>query len=116
MLFELAKFHAFAKLRLHTDDTLSAFEDAVASLGVAMRRFLAKVCPFFDTRELPKETDSRKRRKQASGHNATVNLSAKSKVFNLGTYKYHRLGDYPAAVREFGTLDSFSTVTVSHWC
>ena len=113
MLFELAMFHAFAKLRLHTDDTLTAFEDAVASLGVAMRQFLAQVCPFFDTRELPKETDSRKRRKQASGHNTRVDVSAKTKVFNLGTYKYHRLGDYPAAVREFGTLDNFSTVTVS---
>ena len=57
MLFELACFHAFARLRLHTTGTLSAFDAATTSLGKAMRLFLTKVCPFFKTRELPRETE-----------------------------------------------------------
>ena len=55
---------------------------------------------------------SRKRRKQATKKNAVVDLRAKKKELNLNTYKYHRLGDYPRAVREFGPLDGFSTQTV----
>ena len=100
---------------MHSDSTLTTFETFTSKLGQCMRRFANHVCTAFQTRELPKETDSRKRRKQASGHNTRVDVSAKTKVFNLGTYKYHRLGDYPAAVREFGPLDTFSTVTVSLW-
>ena len=107
MLFELAMFYMLAKLAMHTDSTLIAFEAAVTRLGKAMRDFLFKVCPNYDTRELPRETESRKRRRKSS-----ANTKAKRKNFNLNTYKYHRLGDYPAAVREFGPLDGFSTQTV----
>ena len=108
MLFELAMFYMLAKLAMHTDSTLIAFEAAVTRLGKAMRDFLFKVCPNYDTRELPRETESRKRRRKSS-----ANTKAKRKNFNLNTYKYHRLGDYPRIVRELGTLDGFSTMTVS---
>lgn len=108
MLFELAMFYMFAKLAMHTDNTLLAFEAAVTRLGKAMRDFMFKVCPDYDTRELPRETESRKRRRKSS-----ANTKAKRKNFNLNTYKYHRLGDYPRIIREMGTLDGFSTMTVS---
>ena len=49
-------------------------------------------------------------RKQAKKQSTSA--SAKQKVLNLNTYKYHRLGDYPQAVREFGPLDGYSTQTV----
>lgn len=39
--------------------------------------------------------------------------TAKVKGFNLHTYKYHRLGDYPAAIKRFGTTDNTTTQTVS---
>jgi hypothetical protein len=35
------------------------------------------------------------------------------KGFNLNTYKFHALGDYTAAIRQFGTTDSYSTEIVS---
>ena len=106
MLFELAMFYMLAKLAMHTDSTLIAFEAAVTRLGKAMRDFLFKVCPNYDTRELPRETESRKRRRKSS-----ANTKAKRKNFNLNTYKYHRLADYPRVIREIGTLDGPSTMT-----
>ena len=108
MLFELSMFYMFAKLAMHTDTTLVAFEAAVTRLGKAMRDFVFKVCPNYDTCELPRETESRKRRRQTSKPNSKV----KRKNFNLNTYKYHRLADYPRVIREIGTLDGPSTMTV----
>jgi hypothetical protein len=35
------------------------------------------------------------------------------KQLNLGTYKFHSLGDYPQHIRRFGTIDSYSTQPVS---
>jgi len=35
------------------------------------------------------------------------------KKFNLQTYKYHSLGDYPDTIRQYGTSDSYSTEPVS---
>ena len=112
MLWELATFHALSYLRLHTVYTLLVFDAAVITMGLAIRTFLSKVCDKVDTPELPKETESRKRRKQAVDKTAEVKISPKYKVLNLNTYKYHRLGDYPSAVREYGPLDGFSTQTV----
>lgn len=40
----------------------------------------------------------------------------RSKKFSLTSYKYHSLGDYPATIRHYGTLDSFSTEPVSCNC
>ena len=111
MLFELANFYSLARLRLHTEGTLVSFEGAVATLGKAMREFLTKVCKNCPTTELPKETASRKRR-QAKKDGDGGPTSAKDKSFNLNTYKWHRLGDYPRAVREYGPLDGYSTQTV----
>lgn len=34
------------------------------------------------------------------------------KTFNINTYKFHALADYPAAIRRFGTTDSYSTERV----
>ncbi len=112
MLFELCRWHAFAKLALHSESTLSAFERATSTLGTAMRAFAKNVCPYFDTKELPKETNSRKRRKKAGNTDRTVKIGAISKVYNLFTYKYHRLGDYVRAIRLFGPTDVFNTQTV----
>ena len=112
MLWEMAMFHALSYLRLHTAITLLIFDAAVITMGKAIRTFRTKVCAKLDARELSKETASRKRRKQATKKNAVVDLRAKKKELNLNTYKYHCLGDYPRAVREFGPLDGFSTQTV----
>lgn len=40
-------------------------------------------------------------------------VKAKGRMFSLGTYKLHSLGDYVQMIRAFGTTDSYSTQTVS---
>ena len=56
LLFDLATWHAYAKLRLHTSDTLSFFEHAVTSLGLTAHQFLKKTNEAYITWELPQET------------------------------------------------------------
>ena len=92
-------------------------------MGATMRAFVREVCDWFDTKELPKETQARQRRKRggkksangtssSAADNSAQPVSSKRKRLNLKTYKYHRLGDYPAAIRMFGTTDNFTTQTV----
>ncbi|KAF8189074.1 hypothetical protein BJ912DRAFT_851013, partial [Pholiota molesta] len=42
LIFELATWHGLAKLRLHTESTLSALETSTTRLGIALRSFLSK--------------------------------------------------------------------------
>ncbi|KAF8122985.1 hypothetical protein EV363DRAFT_1181249, partial [Boletus edulis] len=117
LLFDLATWHAYAKLRLHTTDTLNFFDNAVTSLGVTARRFLNKTCEAYYTRELPQETAVRGRRVAVLAAKNGVPVpsgtgEAKRKRLNLQTYKYHALADYPNTIRLRGTTDSYSTQPV----
>lgn len=127
LLFELSTWHAFAKLRLHTESTLHALETSTTRLGHVLRHFKSKTCNKFDTRELPSEKAARGRRDaaaaaknakqtQTSERSSTQKKSKPQTVrtFSLTTYKLHALGDYVDAIRKFGTSDSFTTQTVSH--
>ena len=110
---------------MHTDHTLEIFDDVTVRIGAECRKFNEKTCPSFDTCELKRETQARKRRqarKAAGGKAAPAQVPATStaeaegplpKEFNLHTYKYHSLGDYPKTIREFGTSDSYSSEPVS---
>jgi hypothetical protein len=119
LLFDLATWHAFAKLRMHTTDTLDFFDTAVVSLSQTVRRFSETTCEAYITQELPRETAVRGRR--AAALNATKSSSAiqrkstepKRKKLNLQTYKYHSLADYPDTIRERGTTDNYTTQPVS---
>ena len=121
LLFDLATWHAYAKLRLHTSDMLSFFEHAVTSLGLTARQFLKKTNEAYITRELPQETAVRGRRVAALAAKNGVPVpsrtgEAKQKRLNLQTYKYHALGDYPNTIRMRGTTDSYSMQSVSILC
>lgn len=145
LLFLLAHWHGLAKLRLHTDDTLTHLDKLTSTLGEQLRIFQKKTCSAFKTKELPRETRARQRRqtrqagKKRNGTRRTRNqaeetdpqepenpqdsdreskpfsskLDPKSKSFNLNTYKTHSLGDYVEMIRKYGTVDSYSTETVS---
>jgi hypothetical protein len=119
LLFELAMWHAFAKLRIHTDNTLALFRSSTKSLTAAMRRFLKITCEVYATQELPKETAARGRRTSAlavkgksRGSKGKGNPGQKSKKLNLATYKYHALADYPDTIQRFGTTDNYNTQIV----
>jgi hypothetical protein len=62
LLFDLAAWHAFAKMRLHTDSTLALFEIITASLGRTLRLFASEVCTHVKTFALPREVEATQRR------------------------------------------------------
>ncbi|PPQ73255.1 hypothetical protein CVT24_009970 [Panaeolus cyanescens] len=134
LLFTLCTWHALAKLRLHTESTLSALKFVTRELGYALRHFVTKICIHYDASELPREEAARKRRKittdlrkKGSGGTApsraratskqkdkqpssnSADASKSTKVLNLFTYKLHALGDYVEAIWKYGTSDGFST-------
>lgn len=124
LLFTMAEWHSLAKLRLHTDSTLSRLENCTVELGRLLRKFQKDVCSAFDTRELPRETAARGRRKakskkaattsegSAAASTSTAKAPPKKRDFNMYTYKLHALGDYVRTIRWFGTSDSYSTQPV----
>ncbi|KAI0349053.1 hypothetical protein OH77DRAFT_1525957 [Trametes cingulata] len=109
LLFELANWHALAKLRLHTDVSVGIFRAATGHMTEAMRDFARTTCERYETRELAKEVDARVRRAEKSGADAP-DRNSKVVHFNvLNTYKYHSLPDYPDSVEEIGPLDNANT-------
>ncbi|KAL0568578.1 hypothetical protein V5O48_013407 [Marasmius crinis-equi] len=122
LLYDLCTWHAYAKLRIHSETSLADMDSATTSLGKSLRKFANNVCPAYDTKELPKETAARGCRKaalakkpvtksQSKRKRASTSSSASPKVkaFNLNTYKLHALGHYVHFIRLFGTTDNYST-------
>lgn len=64
LLFLLAHWQGLAKLRLHTEDTLSMLDKATIDLGKALRDFNNNTCSMYSTKELPREALSRVRRQE----------------------------------------------------
>ena len=121
LLFLLSTWHAYAKLRLHTDTTLGMLETVAKALCQALRQFATVTCPRYATKELPREVNARLKRQQAHATrgeraNKTTSNTVKVKRFNLSTYKIHCIPDYPDAIRKYGTTDSYSTQTVGIVC
>ena len=121
LLYRTAEWHAFAKLRLHTESTLQHLEQLTTELGKLMRKFRDTTQSAFATFELPKETKARKRRQNSGKGKERLGAAAgnasgkKCKFLNLFTYKWHALGDYVRAIRLFGPTDGFSTQVVRNF-
>ncbi|KAJ7460440.1 hypothetical protein B0H11DRAFT_2286106 [Mycena galericulata] len=111
--FVLATWHAYAKLRLHSSSTIQCFRAVTTDLGANARRFLRTTCETYVTYKLPQETKKRARReaskKSKSTKTAGTASGKKRKAWNIATCKYHSLGDYPDAIVQIGTTDSYST-------
>ncbi|PBK84332.1 hypothetical protein ARMGADRAFT_1048265 [Armillaria gallica] len=118
LLFLFSCWHANTKLQVHTESPLRVFEHLTWLLGSFMRKFKREV-DGIDTHEILKEHDARaqcdisnmktSRTKNPKGKISTAKLKKK---FNLSTYKYHAIGDYPEMIHAFGTTDSYSTQSV----
>jgi hypothetical protein len=119
LLYLLCHWHGLAKLRMHTEETLSIMDKVTQNVGDAIRTFVASTCPEYDTKELKCEALGRQRReararsRQEGGGSAATVSARRPKALNLRTYKLHALGDYTASIRMYGTTDSYSTQTVS---
>lgn len=123
LLFDMATFQALAKMRSHVDHTVQLLDDMTTSLGASFRRFQEDVCPNHKTRELPKEQRAREARAakaQASTSTDTQKRPHQPKKepgereFSLNTPKFHFAGDYVWYIKNYGSLDCYSTGKVSH--
>ncbi|KAG8736218.1 hypothetical protein FRC10_009567 [Ceratobasidium sp. 414] len=134
LLCVLAEWHFLAKLRMHSETTISALRVTTKVLGSTLRHFRDHVAKSYTTYETNKEYRARHRRManaatSTEGMQATTpipNLSNSEpttvlvpkstqrclKSFNLQTYKIHALGDVPESIRLFGTTDSYSTQVI----
>jgi hypothetical protein len=118
LLYRTAEWHAFAKMRLHTETTLKHLEDLTTELGKLMRDFEHSTCSKFQTFELPREVEAWKRREDAQrlgsdSVSASNTGGIRKKTLNLFTYKWHALADYVPSIRLFGGVDGFSSQLVS---
>jgi hypothetical protein len=125
LLFEMATWHFLAKLRLHTESTLTALENSTTRLGAAFRRFICITCEAYVTKDLPSEEAARGRRQAAlaqkkgtSGKEPTKKKEKSSTSsehkYNLQAYKPHAIPDYVPYIRLYGTTDGFTTQVVSY--
>ncbi|KAK7444353.1 hypothetical protein VKT23_015366 [Stygiomarasmius scandens] len=121
LIWDLATWHAYAKLRLHSDSTVQSFRQATRAFGDSLRKFVRTTCAEFDTTELEKERAKRvrreKRARQKSGLDTPVDPASElnqKRSFNPNTPKFHAMGHYPDAVVYFGTTDVYSTQPGEH--
>lgn len=77
LLYRLAEWHALAKLRMHTETTLTHLEKATSLLGDQMRRFQRETCPAYKTTELPNENAARVKRAARKAHAAAETAARK---------------------------------------
>ena len=117
LLFRLSEWHALAKLQMHMDDSLTLLQQSLWSLGNQLCHFQQDMCATFQTHELPMEAAQWQRREMAELNVGQRKKEARSallpKKFNLGTYKFHTLGDYVTTIKMFGMTDLFTTQVVS---
>lgn len=137
LLFSLAMWHGLAKLRMHTTDTLTLFEEATTTLGKTLRRFKRTTCEAYFTREIDTKSLGGKKSKgqrlgakrapsttvvpsrkgkekeiQPGNQPIVQSKGTKKKELNLDTAKVHKISHYPSDIRKFGTTDSTGTQTV----
>jgi hypothetical protein len=62
LLYLCAEWHALAKLRMHTDDTLELLTRTTSALGQQFHLFISSTCAFYDTLETAKEQRARLKR------------------------------------------------------
>lgn len=114
LLFSCAHWHALAKLRMHTDQTLALLDTATVSLSQQFQFFQDNICPNFNTREFQREANARSKSKAKKGESTTTGRATRRvKILDMNTYKYHALGDYADTIRKYGTADLISTEPVS---
>lgn len=76
LLYRLAEWHALAKLRMHTEDTLKLLDDSTVILGKEMRFFRTSSTSAWICKELPSETAARGRRAERKRAKAAAKAAA----------------------------------------
>ena len=76
LLYRTSEWHALAKLRMHTDQSLELLEKLTIEFGDLMRHFRDVTSSQFATMELPRETAARNRREAQKAKNISQSGSA----------------------------------------
>lgn len=120
LLFLCGTWHAYAKLRLHTDSTLASLDLVGRALCQAINKFVEVTCNAYKTKALPKESAARARRSRAGNRQtqqpphkkqrttqaapaipdaaaSEVNVTEGMRKYNQETIKAHGIPDYPPA-------------------
>ncbi|KAM5535815.1 hypothetical protein V8D89_010538 [Ganoderma adspersum] len=93
LLFELANWHALAKLCLHTNVTLDIFHAATQTMYEAVHTFEVTTCANYTMFELPNEAQVQARCQMKSTSRVAPSSAPKHVNFNvMNTFKYHSLG------------------------
>ncbi|KAI0740298.1 hypothetical protein C8Q76DRAFT_765256 [Earliella scabrosa] len=95
LLFELANWHALARLRVHTD--------ILDNLGTATKHLYAAMNKFDETCREHQEAEARVRRAQAKNPHAEISTEPRP---------YHCLGDYVEYIRQSGPTENFNSQVV----
>lgn len=115
LAFDIATWHAYAKLRKHTDYTVASFHSQTKELGHQLRMFRNKVGSAYKTKPLPSEEAARirhsatKAKKGGTASQKNSHDDPNIKLFNMETYKMHSLGDYADHIVRFGPADCSTT-------
>ncbi|TBU39749.1 hypothetical protein BD309DRAFT_1083226 [Dichomitus squalens] len=110
LLFELANWHALAKLRLHTSVTLDIFRSSTKHMYDAIHKFAENTCPRYQTKELPSEATTRVQRAKVANARAQPSGTRRPIAFKVHhTYKFHALGDFPDYIQRSGPSDNYNT-------
>ncbi|KAJ7588691.1 hypothetical protein C8J56DRAFT_785328, partial [Mycena floridula] len=123
VIFTISFWHGYAKLRLHTESSLTMFDGSTKHFGSELRRFKRQVCVKFMTKATPQEKKreqravkrrAESRRKQGLEPEPARGNHVVKVEFSLSTSKLHSCGDYPGFIRNFGTTDGASTQIGEH--
>ncbi|KAI0704524.1 hypothetical protein C8T65DRAFT_578127 [Cerioporus squamosus] len=110
MLFELANWHALAKLRMHHDVTLENMKHATKHMYDAVKTFAATTCQRHNVVELPSESEARVRRQKKKNPDASSDAGRRTVQFNvINTVKFHSLGDHTEYIQRSGPTDNSTT-------
>ena len=122
LAFDMATWHAYAKLRKHTEYTLRSLRSQTKEFGRQLRHFSNHTCSKYKTKRLPSEEAARirrragkaKKQKKRTGGGFTTEGGQDVKRFSLATYKIHAIGDYADHIERFGPTDCFTTQHVRY--
>lgn len=107
LLFTFAYWHSLAKLRLHTDTTLSILDEWTSILGHECRRFASETCDVIHTKELQREYESRKRR-EARKKATKKGTQPKESVPTIDDASFDRPTSSARVTNSGGSIDMFS--------
>ena len=83
LLFELAVWHALAKLRLHTEVTLDIFRKSTQQMYEAVTTFANTTCLRHQTRESAQQAQARVRREQVQNPSVRPDGRRKEVKYNV---------------------------------